>query len=119
MTDTDSAKLLNQRAAARLLGVSTSWLRSSSAPRLLLPGNGRSGQPLLRYSRIALLEWASAGPGESQQNAADRARPRQDGLEHLPQDERRAGDKSGGNSASTCSLTPQLAAGPSAEVRAS
>ncbi len=49
---------LTQKAAARLLGVSVSFLRSSSAPRVMLPGNGPGGRPLLRYDRAALLAWA-------------------------------------------------------------
>jgi hypothetical protein len=66
------AELLNQRAAARLLGVSPGWLRSSSAPRLLLPGNGLAHQPLLRYSRTALLEWAGLTYSRTQQGARPR-----------------------------------------------
>lgn len=71
--DDSHAEFLTQKAAARLLGVSSSWLRSSRAPRLLLPGNGPSGQPLLRYSRTALLEWAGVASGKSQHIAAGRA----------------------------------------------
>jgi hypothetical protein len=62
-------EFLTQKAAARLLGVSASWLRASSAPKLLLPGNGRRGQPLLRYGRTALLEWAGAIRSRTRQDA--------------------------------------------------
>lgn len=60
---------LSQRAAARLLGVSVSYLRASSAPRLLLPGNGPQGRPLLRYDRSMLLAWAGLGGSGAQQDA--------------------------------------------------
>jgi hypothetical protein len=63
------AEFLTQKAAARLLGVSTSWLRASGAPKLLIPGNGPAGQPLLRYSRAALLEWVGATRSRTRQDA--------------------------------------------------
>jgi hypothetical protein len=69
MTHRDPTEYLTQKAAAHLLGVSTSWLRSSTAPRTLLPGNGPAGQPLLRYSRTALLDWASIGRSRTRQDA--------------------------------------------------
>jgi hypothetical protein len=69
----DQAECLTQKAAARLLGVSTGWLRASSAPRLQLPGNGPAGQPLLRYSRTALLEWAGVTCSRTQQDARQSA----------------------------------------------
>lgn len=49
---------LTQRAAARLLGVSVSFLRASSCPRVEVPGNGPKKQPLIRYFREDVLAWA-------------------------------------------------------------
>ena len=74
LTDAERSECLTQKSAARLLGVSTSWLRSSSAPRVLLPGNGPAGQPLLRYSRAALLEWAGIRCSGPRQDAPPSAR---------------------------------------------
>lgn len=51
---------LTQREAARLLRVSVSYLRESSCPKHLLPGNGPRGRPLVRYLRDEVLAWASA-----------------------------------------------------------
>jgi hypothetical protein len=50
---------LTQREAARLLRVSPSYLRASSCPKHLLPGNGPRGRPLVRYLRDELLAWGS------------------------------------------------------------
>jgi hypothetical protein len=49
--------LLTQRQAAELLQVSQAYLRASRCPKLLLPGNGPRGKPVLRYSKGDLLEW--------------------------------------------------------------
>lgn len=51
---------LTQREAAGLLRVSVSYLRASSCPKHLLPGNGARGRPLVRYLRDDLLAWATA-----------------------------------------------------------
>jgi hypothetical protein len=51
---------LTQRQAARLLNVSVSYLRASTCPKLLLPGNGPRGRPLVRYLRDKVLAWGSA-----------------------------------------------------------
>jgi hypothetical protein len=51
---------LTQREAAQLLRVSVSYLRASSCPKHLLPGNGPRGRPLVRYLRDEVLTWASA-----------------------------------------------------------
>jgi hypothetical protein len=64
---------LSQKAAARLLGVSVAWLRCSSAPRALLPGNGPGGRPLLRYDRAALLAWAGLTDNGPQQHTLSSA----------------------------------------------
>lgn len=50
--------LLTQRDAADLLKVSVSYLRSSSCPKVLLPGNGPRRKPLVRYLRSDVLSWA-------------------------------------------------------------
>jgi hypothetical protein len=50
-------EVLTQRQAARLLKVSVAYLRASSCPKHLLPGNGRCGKPLVRYLRSQVLEW--------------------------------------------------------------
>jgi hypothetical protein len=50
---------LTQREAAHLLRVSVSYLRASSCPKHLLPGNGPRGRPLVRYLRDELLAWAT------------------------------------------------------------
>jgi hypothetical protein len=67
---------LSQKTAARLLGVSVSWLCCSAAPRVLLPGNGPSGRPLLRYDRTALLAWAGLTGSGTQQDAPSSAMTR-------------------------------------------
>jgi hypothetical protein len=67
---------LTQKAAARLLGVSVSWLRCSTAPRVLLPGNGAGGRPLLRYDRAALLAWAGLTGSGAQRDTPSSARSR-------------------------------------------
>lgn len=94
--DDAGVECLTQKAAARLLGVSTGWLRASRAPRLQLPGNGPAGQPLLRYSRTALLEWAGVTCSRTQQGARPRAT-----LAHPTAAGRseKSGDKSGAKSA--------------------
>lgn len=51
---------LTQREVAMLLRVSVSYLRESSCPKHLLPGNGPRGRPLVRYLRDEVLAWASA-----------------------------------------------------------
>jgi hypothetical protein len=49
---------LTQKQTARLLGVSVGWLRASTCPKVLLPGNGPKGKPMLRYFREDVLAWA-------------------------------------------------------------
>ena len=51
---------LTQREAASVLRVSVSYLRASSCPKHLLPGNGKRGRPLVRYRRDELLSWGAA-----------------------------------------------------------
>jgi hypothetical protein len=49
---------LTQKRASRRLAVSVGWLRHSNCPKVLLPGNGPRGKPLLRYFREDVLAWA-------------------------------------------------------------
>jgi hypothetical protein len=56
-------RLWTQREAATFLGVSTRYLRDSACPRVLLPGNGRKGQPLVRYEPSAVRAWKDAWRG--------------------------------------------------------
>jgi hypothetical protein len=51
---------LTQKEAARLLRVSVSYLRASSCPKHLLPGNGKKGKGIVRYLRDEVLAWGSA-----------------------------------------------------------
>jgi len=53
-------RLVPQRDAAAHLGVSVSYLRASSCPKVLLPGNGPRGKPLVRYRLSDLDRWAEA-----------------------------------------------------------
>jgi hypothetical protein len=41
-----------------MLGVSVAWLRASECPKVLLPGNGPKGRPVVRYRERDLLAWA-------------------------------------------------------------
>lgn len=54
---------LTQKQAARLLGVSVSFLRASTCPVLRLPGNGARGKPLLRYFPEEVRAWARGDAG--------------------------------------------------------
>ena len=47
-----------QKEAAAFLGVSARYLRESSCPKLLLPGNGVKGVPLVRYDPAQVRRWA-------------------------------------------------------------
>jgi hypothetical protein len=48
-----------QAEAAMFLGVSVRYLRDSACPKILLPGHGKRGQSLLRYSPMDVMAWAS------------------------------------------------------------
>ena len=50
--------LWTQEQTAEALGVSVRYLRDSSCPKVLLPGNGRQGQPLVRYFPEDVRAWA-------------------------------------------------------------
>lgn len=49
-------KLMRQKEAASLLGVSVSYLRGSDCPKVLLPSRGK--RSLVRYRESELLAWA-------------------------------------------------------------
>lgn len=51
------ARLWCQQEAAMFLGVTTRYLRDSSCPKMLLPGNGPKGQPLVRYDPTEVRAW--------------------------------------------------------------
>lgn len=50
--------LWTQAEAAKYLGVSVRYLRDSACPKVLLPGNGGRGQPLVRYNPVDVMVWA-------------------------------------------------------------
>jgi hypothetical protein len=50
-------ELWTQKEAAAKLRVSVSWLRASSCPKKLLPGNGKAGKPLVRYDPKEVEQW--------------------------------------------------------------
>jgi hypothetical protein len=53
-------RLWTQREAAEFLSVSERYLRASSVPKLLLPGTGPRGKPLVRYCPSDVIEWSRA-----------------------------------------------------------
>jgi hypothetical protein len=90
-----TSQLLTQKAAARLLGVSTSYLRTSGAPRLFLPGYGQRGHPLLRYDRNALMEWAGGSRSSVQQGAQQGAMPGEESAQTcIGKHDQKSGEKS-------------------------
>jgi hypothetical protein len=50
--------LLTQKEAAAYLRVSPAYLRASSCPKILLPGNGKKGRPMVRYRVEDRTAWA-------------------------------------------------------------
>jgi hypothetical protein len=52
--------LWSQKQAAAYLCVSVRYLRESSCPKVLLPGNGDHGKPLVRYEPAAVRQWWQA-----------------------------------------------------------
>ncbi len=53
-------RLWTQSQAAAFLSVTPRYLRDSACPKILLPGNGPSGRPLLRYDPDEVRSWARA-----------------------------------------------------------
>jgi hypothetical protein len=54
----DSGRLWTQAEAAEYLCVSQRYLRASSCPKILLPGTGLHGKPLVRYNPADVRAWA-------------------------------------------------------------
>lgn len=52
--------LWTQQEAAEHLRVSARYLRASSCPKVLLPGNGRTKKPLVRYDPAQVRRWWEA-----------------------------------------------------------
>ena len=50
-------ELWTQKEAAARLKVSVSWLRASSCPKRIIPGNGKAGKPLVRYDPEEVEQW--------------------------------------------------------------
>lgn len=57
---TIAQKLWTQREAAQFLGMTPRYLRESSCPKILLPGNGAKGQPVVRYDPDEVRAWVDA-----------------------------------------------------------
>jgi len=53
-------EILTQREGAALLKVCVAYLRASTCPKLLLPGSGPRGKPIVRYLKSDVLSWAMA-----------------------------------------------------------
>lgn len=52
--------LWTQKEAATELRVSVSYLRNSDCPKVLLPGNGKKGKPMVRYEIGQVRAWWEA-----------------------------------------------------------
>lgn len=53
-------RLWTQQEAAAFLSVTPRYLRESNCPKILLPGNGKKGQPVVRYDPADVRAWARA-----------------------------------------------------------
>lgn len=51
-------RLWTQAQAAAFLSVTPRYLRDSTCPKILLPGNGPSGRPVVRYDPDEVRAWA-------------------------------------------------------------
>ena len=58
--DRENADYITPAEAAELLRVSQGYLRNSDCPKILLPGNGMTQKPLVRYRRSDLAVWADS-----------------------------------------------------------
>jgi hypothetical protein len=56
-TELPTDRCWTQKEAALFLSVSTRYLRDSDCPKLLLPGNGKAGQPIVRYDPADVKAW--------------------------------------------------------------
>jgi hypothetical protein len=52
------SRLWTQAEAADYLHVSRRYLRASACPKILLPGTGTRGKPLIRYDPVDVRTWA-------------------------------------------------------------
>lgn len=52
--------LMTPREAARMLRVSAGFLRTSSCPKVLMRGNGRTPKALVRYQHAEVVKWIAA-----------------------------------------------------------
>jgi hypothetical protein len=50
-------QVMTQKEAAAAAKVSAGYLRNSDCPKLLLPGQGRSQKPVVRYLRSDVEAW--------------------------------------------------------------
>jgi hypothetical protein len=57
-TGSGEQRLWTQREAAAYLGVTPRYLRDSSCPKMLLPGNGAKHHPVVRYDPTEVKAWA-------------------------------------------------------------
>ena len=55
---TEPEPLVSQKEAAAFLHVSQTYLRASSCPKVLLPGNGPKDRPLVRYRLSEVATWS-------------------------------------------------------------
>lgn len=53
-------KLWTQEEAAAYLNLSTRYLRDSSCPKVLLPGNGPRRESLVRYKPEQVIQWVDS-----------------------------------------------------------
>jgi hypothetical protein len=51
-------RLWTQEETSRFLKVSVRYLRDSGCPTIALPGNGKRGQPVVRYDPQEVVAWA-------------------------------------------------------------
>ena len=58
-TENDRPLVWKQKEAAKAVGVSPSYLRATSCPKVLLPGNGAKGKPLVRYLPEEVMAWST------------------------------------------------------------
>jgi hypothetical protein len=56
----DANRLWTQREAAAYLSVTPRYLRESTCPKILLPGNGTKGYPVVRYDPTEVRAWSRA-----------------------------------------------------------
>jgi hypothetical protein len=60
VTPVPTCRLWTQEEATLYLNVSVRWLRDSACPKIRLPGNGRTGEPLIRYRPEDVVKWVDS-----------------------------------------------------------